>query len=680
MTNEILDFLRPDFGDPIQKIAFSVIILMSILTVIGVSVIARPSSWEKKWHQGTPNDNSDDLDIEHGSVTDLWHAVATAPEKLADIIPGMLLIIGLLGTFLGLGLALNHASNILGQPDAMSASGAASSMHDLLGMLKGLGTKFKTSTWGILGFIALKIVLELIRYDERRLTWVIQRVKEQINQRKAQCIENEEGKQKLLFEQMQGITNGIVDGFTKNVVVILEQNKKQHESCESQLSLINSKLVEINISNGNIGLSINDAINVQTQALDKSLQEIIERNENQHISNEKELREFNTHMIDLKGTNRDISASMKNTIDAQSEVLNRSLQEINNNIEAHKNALQLELQTQTSTLGEHLLNIQTSTENTMGAMKKFTAGTETIVKNMADAASQMASGADLIGEASGQIGGAAENLVGAVDLFKTQFTDVLDNVRHDLGSAITNMSAQASETLERGSQQLGDATKEISVALAQLSDDVKGTMDAVQHSISRALEIQQKSQAAFTISTNTLTEKIDASTGVVEAMATPIKDGLKAISTSNRRLTSAAEAIDESNHHLRNVTDALIDLPNTFKPLAHLADVPEHIQAIKSLLNNMVKNQIELTASVTPLKLLDDMLPHFNVILASLNDLRSDLEPLQLLANHTEKTALNMQVLTALAVNTDSMLNELKTLRSDISVAVRHKAIPEMAN
>lgn len=155
--HDVLDFLLPNFGDPLQ-VAFMIILLVMILaTVVSAHKYAGPAAWEQKWNRGTPNDDSDDLDIEHGSVTDLWHAVATGPEKLAEVMPGLLLVVGLrLGTFLGLGLALNHASNILGQPDAMNASGAADSMKDLLGLLQGLGTKFKTSTWGISGFVLLK--------------------------------------------------------------------------------------------------------------------------------------------------------------------------------------------------------------------------------------------------------------------------------------------------------------------------------------------------------------------------------------------------------------------------------------------------------------------------------------------------------------------------------------------
>ena len=644
IAKEIVDFLLPDMADPIQ-VSFMCILLMLVLsTIISIQLVAKPSSWEKKWSQGTQDDDSDDLDIEHGSVTDLWHAVATVPEKVADIMPSMLLVVGLLGTFLGLGMALNHASNILGQPDAMSASGAANSMHDLLGLLQGLGTKFKTSTWGICGFVLLKITSELTRFDEKRLAWVIKEVKKQIDQRKKHSFETEVNKQQQLFDQMQRITDGVVNGLTKNVALLLEQNQNQHASCEKELQSLNTHMVELMNGNNEIGTSLNKAINAQSIAIELSLKNIQGGVQESQTALQQSLQTIDKTIVEFIAATHVQSAS-------QSEAL----------------------QIQTSTLCGYLQGIQTSTTDTMDVMKHFTDGTAIIVNNMANAADKMANGADLVG-------GAAVQLVGAVDLFKTEFTDVLDNVRQDLGAAITNMSSQASDTLERGSRQLGDATREISTALAQLSDDVKGTMDAVQYSISNALDIQQKSQAAFTISTMTLTEKIDASTGVVEAMATPIKDGLRAISLSNRHLTTVGEMIDESNNNLKGVIETLMELPNTFAPLKQLSDALGMIENVTVLLKQIETSVDQLPGNLKPLKQFDYVLPQFEAILSLLNELRTDLEPIQMLADNTGKSAFNTQTIATVSDNTHAMLNVLKELRNDIKIVTRHEAASEMVN
>lgn len=212
VASELIDFLLPKVDDPLQMGFLFIIVAMIVFTTVSAHLAARPPSWEKKWNRGTPDRDNDALDIEHGSVTDLWQAVATWSEKLAEIMPSMLLVIGLLGTFLGLGLALNHASTILGQSNAL-----ADSMGDLLGLLQGLGTKFKTSTWGIMGFLLLKIWSEVTRFDEKRLIWVIDKVKGELDRRARDRKDAEDSKQRELFQQISRASENIVSGISAAV-------------------------------------------------------------------------------------------------------------------------------------------------------------------------------------------------------------------------------------------------------------------------------------------------------------------------------------------------------------------------------------------------------------------------------------------------------------------------------
>lgn len=418
---EILDFLLPHLGDPLQVFFLSIIVLMMGFTIVSAHRTARPAFWERKWNRGTPHDHTDDLDIDHGSVTDLWDAVATAPEKLVEVMPGMLLVVGLLGTFLGLGLALNHASHILGQANALSASGAANSMQDLLGLLQGLGTKFKTSTWGITGFVFLKIWSELTRFEEKRLTWVIDKVKAELVSRKQVQLAAEMANKDALFAQIGGVAEKIVQGLSEQIGLLMEREKVLHEH----------------------------TLHYLTQG--------------------------------VKGVRKDLEQ-----------------------IHSETNAMNL-------------------------ALTLFTGSTQSVVENMAGAATRMAGGADKVGDA-------ATGLVNAVQKFEHQFTDVLDNVRKDLGSAINDMSNQASQTLERGSVQLGDATREIATALGVLSDDVNATMNDVKASISDALQIQQRASNEFTLSSVALNDSITESTGMVEKLGLPIERGLRAVSESGQRM------------------------------------------------------------------------------------------------------------------------------------------------
>ncbi|WP_312548393.1 hypothetical protein [Massilia sp.] len=458
--SEILSFLTPQFGDSLQLVFFAIILFMTGFTVVSAHRTARPASWEHKWNRGTPDDTTDDLDIEHGSVTDLWHAVATAPEKLAEIMPGMLLVVGLLGTFLGLGLALNHASSILGQADLASAGAAADSMQNLLGLLQGLGTKFKTSTWGILGFVLLKIWSEVTRFEEKRLAWVIGKVKAELENRKRAQAAAEKAREDALFANIGRAAAGIVDGIGPHFVALIKSNET-----------------------------------MQLQTL-------------QHL-----------HALDGS------TQGLRNALDT----------------------------------------VASETAATRSAMVEFTEGTQHVVAGMEQAAQRMADGA-------GKVGSGAEQLVGAIRTFESQFTEVLDNVRGDLGKAIQDMSAQASETLERGSTQLGSATREISTALGELSADTRETMNEVKSSIGKSLQIQEKASIAFTTSSRALNENIAETTGIVNAMTSSITEGLESIGSATSQIKKVAEASKKSSEGLERVVAELQGLPSVLAPLQSLLD------------------------------------------------------------------------------------------------------------
>lgn len=183
MSSEILSFLLPQ-PELLQMSFFAFIWSATILTALMVALQAKPRGWEKKWRGG--NLESSALQADHGSVHDLSETVSTTAEKIAGIMPGMLLVVGLLGTFLGLGMALDHASTILQKSGNASVGAMGGAMQDLTAMMQGLGTKFKTSTWGIMAFILLKVWDLLLGYESRRLAWCIGKVKAQLEQTQQQ--------------------------------------------------------------------------------------------------------------------------------------------------------------------------------------------------------------------------------------------------------------------------------------------------------------------------------------------------------------------------------------------------------------------------------------------------------------------------------------------------------------
>lgn len=504
-TSEFFGFIAPQF-EALQLSFFILILAMFFGTIISTHLNAKDASWGKNWNNGTPDDLSDDLDIDHGSVTDLWHAVATKSEKLAEIMPGMLLVVGLLGTFLGLGLALNHASNILEQSSALSATGAANSMQDLMSMMQGLGTKFKTSTWGIAFFFLLKVWSSWTGFEEKRLTWVIRKVKAELEHRKAQEQEAEFNKQQTLFAQINQAAGQIVQGFAQNLEKLSESQKTLHQQT--------------------------------LQYVGKGIQAI-----------HGDLANINTAM-------KSDNAAMKLVLEQNTQGVREDLGNIKTTIQSDSAAMKQALEQSTQGVRKDLESINAATQASSQAMVGFVSSTQTIIKDMSAASNKMADGAH-------KVGVAGSSLVKAVDDFSTQFTQVLGDVRTDLSTAINDMSEQAAQTLEQGTKELGKATLEISTALGVLSQDVTTTMNGVKDSIEKSLKIQQEGAVLFRRSSDTLNENVTATTELVQKLGEDIRSGLQAVSDSGRRMASIGKSLE-------TIVPQMVDLLPALEPLKTL--------------------------------------------------------------------------------------------------------------
>ena len=180
---EIIDFMNP-FSDGLSTLFVSTIVIASIGTWLWLEMSSKSTNWQRNW-DGDWHDDDSGLDG-YGSVHELSDIVATKAERVAAIMPSLLLVVGLLGTFIGLGMALNNASSVLANIDTVGMDGA---MGQLTGMMEGLGAKFKTSTWGILCFILLNVAFNARAYDDKRLAWVIGTLQQE-SQEKRQHQEN----------------------------------------------------------------------------------------------------------------------------------------------------------------------------------------------------------------------------------------------------------------------------------------------------------------------------------------------------------------------------------------------------------------------------------------------------------------------------------------------------------
>lgn len=229
---EIGHFLIPGF-DALQMGFFAVMLLAVLYTWLNVRRNAQEPQWQQAWERSGLQAAQPGMSAEMGSAAELSQSLATKAEKMAAIMPGMLLILGLLGTFLGLGLALDKASGIL-HNSGNSIGAMDSSMRDLMEMMQGLGTKFKTSTWGIIAFIVLKIWESKNGYEERRLNWCMTKLQQTLTEEHALQKEENISRQQLREAGRNAATERLVEAIALQTAALREEFRQQAARSEEQ--------------------------------------------------------------------------------------------------------------------------------------------------------------------------------------------------------------------------------------------------------------------------------------------------------------------------------------------------------------------------------------------------------------------------------------------------------------
>lgn len=252
-----LEYFIPKSG--IEVVFLLVIVILSVGTAFWVRWSTkerkgRINCWEQRWTNNTI-ETVDDLKVEHGSIHELSRAVELPAEKLADVLPSMLLIVGLLGTFLGVGVALNGAADVLNGSNAnpaetmenahkaMGALEKATKSKDLLDkmteMLNGLGALFKSSVYGIIGFFGFTFWKNRWGSDKARFKWCVARCNKEIEYKQKKQDQNTNKIISALNKVNESIGESIADCIQKSLQTALV---KGFENVNKNLNEMNSAL------------------------------------------------------------------------------------------------------------------------------------------------------------------------------------------------------------------------------------------------------------------------------------------------------------------------------------------------------------------------------------------------------------------------------------------------------
>ncbi|WPA90980.1 hypothetical protein QS795_010825 [Providencia zhijiangensis] len=592
--HDFLNFLLPEF-DITQIIFGGLMLTLVLVSIVLLYVQANEKTWDKKWQTHIVTDESGNVDLEQSSINEISHSIASPAEKMIDVMPGILLIIGLLGTFLGLGIALNKASDIL--IDANSA-GMDDAMANLMGMMEGLGTKFKTSTWGIIAFLLLKSWSAFKGYDEKRLHWCVQKISHLLHESKRKAFEEKEKVQQLFLGALEKLDSGMI-----------------REGNANRTSLSN----------------INDTIG----ALHKTLDDQNKKFQIQHDKATAQLAEI------ITSSNSTVSAFEQFTT-LYSQHTDKQLSQLNHVSQA--------LSSYISTSNEVSTKQLDALTDTRNSLQEFIALNSDNLNTIKSSAQTMSDSAHAMGDS-------AQSLRDAIDEFKMGVGDVLGTIKDDLGSTIDAMGSSFSENMQNISSSMTQATGGISDAVTTLSENVGNTMTSVNESINDSMRKQSAAQHEFISVSSSLGTDVGVMKTLIEDLSERILSSLSAISSSNRQVASLNSKYNEITEQSINSANSIQELVEQLKTIQFNNPLQPSLDAITKDINRVIagieKLNMGMPEKETATKVINTLTEHLSKNTLELQDIKSVL-----LSPKLTSTPDNLQKLLADANSSLKQINK----------------------
>jgi len=634
VSGGVLEFLSPSLGNPLEVVFCTVIMGGMLVSLITAEVFGRAPAWERNWQGGT---HKGALDIEHGSLGELNLAVATLPERIVANMPGLLLIVGLLGTFLGLGMALDKASGIL-QGNADSLNAMSDSLGQLTGMMKDLGTKFKTSTWGIIAFITLKL-WDSARWsaESRRTGWCVDRMKREIDNSRDQHKSATELRDTLTRQALAAVGEQLVQAIASQSQVLgnelkqlklieLKRGQTHDEQFAQTAANLDGQLQQLQQLSGPNGylaalagyaahlprldllerhgetlLGLDAGIGRLQGQLEQSNQQLGELGQklehghqlterlqqtatlqSEHAREESEVRE--RQLQGLLATLTEQHGAQMDAASAQATRLQERFDELatlsTKGIEA------------TQAVGAHTQASQQSLELFVTASTDNLNALEQAGTTMGMAANQLAKSASAL---EGSVLTMEKSVGAAIDKLNDDFhahlqtmqssldgnisrlSDVMNELQTGMMDNVNRMSQDFTQNTTAMSENLRSATDNISEAVVRLSAEVNEVMASVSRNIEGANKAQTNASAMFTTTNDELNGAISQMEKNMKALGEQITQGLTDISESNRNQRATGKKLEQ----LKELPDSFEKLHGHFNEL--LAQGTQTVQVLDKL-------------------------------------------------------------------------------------------------
>lgn len=572
---EIGAFLNP-FDDALSTIFVVSLIILTIATVVWLLISAKESNWDANWYGGDLNDDTNNLAGEYGSVNELSEAVATKAEKVADIMPSMLLIVGLLGTFLGLGIALNKASTVLAMADT---AGMDSAMTQLMGLMDGLGAKFKTSTWGILCFIILNLLFNIFGFQEKRLVWAVKKVRAEAQIKDTALYDVEFERHQVMIGALESINNNAQQNsqtLLEDVRTLQAENIKvlndgflvfgqtRNDINNNNRSLINAfntaqehSLLEYQKLFEKIQASLNENNKITTTSSKDSISEL-QKIASYNKATQKSMQDFVEQTVESMasiGGSADKMAVAATAVGSSAEGLNGVVKNLRDELEGVMSMIKQDLSDTINNMGDNFeSNMATMSENmskaTLGISKAVDELSTSVDKTMTNVTSVIGESMDLQRKSAYEFTLTSTILNEKV----AAMTNLIDQLSGDITSGLKAVSESGrrmksldsryekySELIEKitdTNKQLLNDNQHITSYLPQMVNSIPKLGDSISNALKESVQIQQNS------------------TDIFNQLSGDIKDALKIVSQSSDRLEALNSRYENYSGLVEKITDS----------------------------------------------------------------------------------------------------------------------------
>lgn len=576
---EIGAFLNP-FGETLSTVFVVSLIILTIATVIWLLASAKETNWEANWHGGNLDDDTNNFASEHGSVQELSEAVATKAEKVAEIMPSMLLIVGLLGTFLGLGIALNKASTVLAMADT---AGMDSAMTQLMGLMDGLGAKFKTSTWGILCFIILNLLFNIFGFQEKRLVWAVKKVREEAQEKERVLNTKEVERHQVMIEILKNIDNNSQKHSKTLIETIRLLQEKNSKELNNSFLIFGQIRNDINNNSRLLVDSFNDSQEhslVEYGRLFEKVQgSLDENNKIATASSKKSIAELQKIASYNQATQKSMQNFVERTVTSMASIGNSadkmavaatavgsSAEGLNDVVENLRNELEGVMEMIKQDLSETISNMGNSFEENMSIMSKSmgqaTLGISKAVDELSTSVDEtMKEVTNVIGESMNLQRKSADEFTLTSTILNEKvaaMTNLIDQLSGDITSGLKAVSESGrrmksldsryekySELIEKvteTNQQLLHGNQKITNYLPQVIEAMPNLSSGINYNLSESVKIQRDSTNIFA----QLSDDIKNALTVISQSA----DRLDSLNSRYENYSILVDSITQSNEKL----------------------------------------------------------------------------------------------------------------------------------